>query len=675
MQMPKSLLKITLAAVALGLAACSKSTPDAAAPVVVTDKPAADAKPADAKPAAPVFPGMEADLQRTLKEQSDFYHLKTLADFANDTKGLTWEDGSESPEFSDPNAKKGGTLNEFLPDFPPTLRPLGPNANSVFREYILDYIAPVFVAPHPNFPGKYMPQMATSWAVDRSTRTVYFHMDPNMKWSDGAPSTTDDLLFTFYFLRSKHLDDPWNNDFYTKTYSSITVYDAHTFAVTISELKPDIVDRAGNFTLYPKHFFGEFGPGWEAKYDWRVWPTLGAYTIKDEDIKRTTSVTLSRVKDWWAENRRFMRNRCNPDRIHFEVIRDPDKAFEAFLHGDLDTFAISVQMNHTKLPDTHPSVASGYTVKAQFFNDIPQPNFGLWLNEAMPGLDNNDVRVGIAYASNMDLVCKQYFRGEAVVQKTESDGFGFDPNPAVHPRPFDPAKAREYFAKAGYTKQGDDGVLVNAQGRRLAFTISTVYKRYEDVLVILKQEALKAGLEFDIEILDFTTGFEKMEQKKHEIALMAFSRTPEMYPRYWEYTSGVNAYDVPYLPDGSPNPARKVKVDTNNLSSIADYQLDQLITAYDKADTMEKVKSLAAQIEQRLYDNAGWVNGFAIPFYRVAYRPWIKWPKDFDAKQSLDYQNFWLMWIDQDAQKDALAAKAEGRSLPVQILTFDKYKR
>jgi microcin C transport system substrate-binding protein len=670
MQMPNSFLKTALVAASLGLAACSKSTPDAAAPVVVTDKPAADAK-----PAAAAFPGMEADLQRTLKEQSDFYHFKTLADFANDTKGLTWEDGSESPEFSDPNAKKGGTLNEYVPDFPPTLRPLGPNSNSVFREYLLDYIAPVFVAPHPNFPGKYMPQIATSWAVDRSTKTVYFRMDPNAKWSDGAPCTTDDLLFTFYFLRSKLLDDPWNNDFYTKTYSSITVYDAHTLAVTISELKPDIVDRAGNFALYPKHFFGEFGPGWEAKYDWRVWPTLGAYTIKDEDIKRTTSVTLSRVKDWWGENRRFMRNRYNPDRIHFEVIRDPDKAFEAFLHGDLDSFAISVQMNHTKLPDTHPSITSGYTVKAQFFNDIPQPNFGLWLNEAMPGLDNNDVRVGIAYASNMDLVCKQYFRGEAVIQKTESDGFGFDPNPALHPRPFDPVKAREYFAKAGYTKQGEDGVLVNAQGRRLAFTISTVYKRYEDVLVILKQEALKAGLEFDIEILDFTTGFEKMEQKKHEIALMAFSRTPEMYPRYWEYTSGVNAYDVPYLPDGSPNPARKVKADTNNLSSIADYQLDQLITAYDKADTMEKVKSLAAQIEQRLYDNAGWVNGFAIPFYRVAYRPWIKWPKDFDAKQSLDYQNLWLMWIDQDAQKDALAAKAEGRSLPVQILTFDKYKK
>jgi len=33
------------------------------------------------------------------------------------------------------------------------------------------------------------------------------------------------------------------------------------------------------------------------------------------------------------------------------------------------------------------------------------------------------------------------------------------------------------------------------------------------------------------------------------------------------------------------------------------------------------------------------------------------------------------MWIDQDAQKAALEAKAAGRNLPVQILTFDHFKQ
>ncbi len=659
MQLNRSLL---LAMLALGFAGCSKSTQDTA---VVAPTP----KPTDA------FPGMEADLRRTLKEQSDFYHFKTPADFAADTKGLTWEDGSGLPEFADPAAKKGGTLTMYIPDFPGTFRSVGANANDSFRYYLLDYVSLSMVKPHPNVPGRYYPLLARSWAFDSAHKTVYFHLDPDAKWSDGVPVTTDDVVFSWYFYRSPLLQEPWYNDFYTKTYDGITVYDAHTFSVTLSELRPDSVDRAGNVDLYPRHFFKDFGPGWTQAYDWRVCPTVGAYTIREEDIKRTTSITLSHVKDWWAENKPFVRGRFNPDRIRLTVIRDPDKAFEAFVRGDLDIFSFTTPQWFDKLPDSNPSVASGFTVKTIFYNQIPRPDFGLWINESKAPLNSRDLRVGIQYASDVGLVCRrQYFRGFGIVQKGASDGYGWDVNPKVRPRPFDPVKAREYFAKAGYVQQGPDGVLANAQGQRLSFTITTLYRQYQDILVILKQQALKAGLEFNIEVLDPTTGWQKMQEKKHDIALIAFSRTVEMYPRYWETFSGVNAYDKPYLPDGSPNPDRKVKPNTNNLTEIADVHLDQLIKQYDKTETMDQVRDLAAQIEQIIYDDASWVPGWEAPFYRVGYRPWIKWPRDFNAMQSLDFEQFWLMWIDPDIQKETLAAKAEGRSLKPQVLIYDKFK-
>ena len=617
---------------------------------------------------------MEADLKRTLKEQSSFYIFKTAADLAYDTRGLTWEDGSSLPEFADSAAKRGGTLKLWIPDFPGTLRSVGPDDNNSFRQYLLDYVAPAFVEPHPNLPGRVYPELASSWALDRAHKTVFFRLDPDARWSDGVPLTTEDVVFSWYYYRSPCLEEPWYNDFYTKTYSALTVYDAHTFSLTMRELKPDIVLRAGNVQPFPKHFFKDFGPGWPQRYNWRICPTLGAYTIRDEDIKRPSSVTLSHVKDWWAEKKRFARYRFNPDRIRLNVIRDPDKAFEAFVRGDLDVFGLSTPQWYDKLPSDHPSVASGLTVKTTFYNRIPRPDVGLWINEARPPLDNRDIRLGIQYACNMSLVCQQYFRGDAQIQKTASDGYGWDPNPAVRPRPFDPAKAREHFAKAGFARQGPDGVLTNAQGQRLAFTITLINRTYQDVLVILKQEALKAGLEFNIEIFDETTGWQKIQEKKHDIALAGFSRSVEMFPRYWDCYSGVNAYDAPYLSDGSPNPARKVKPNTNNLNSIADFALDQLITQYDQAETMEPIKELAAKIEQILYDDASWVNGWTRPYYRLGYRPWIKWPSDFNPMQSLDFEQFWLMWIDPDIQKEALAAKAEGRALPRQVLTYDRYK-
>ncbi|NIL93588.1 MAG: hypothetical protein GTO71_03920, partial [Woeseiaceae bacterium] len=55
----------------------------------------------------------------------------------------------------------------------------------------------------------------------------------------------------------------------------------------------------------------------------------------------------------------------------------------------------------------------------------------------------------------------------------------------------------------------------------------------KDVLTILKEEALKAGLEYRIEVLDMTAGFKKANEKKHDIQLSALS-VGDRYPRYWE---------------------------------------------------------------------------------------------------------------------------------------------
>ncbi|HEY5227053.1 MAG TPA: ABC transporter substrate-binding protein, partial [Opitutaceae bacterium] len=528
-------------------------------------------------------------------------------------------------------------------------------------------------------PGRIGPEIATSWAVDRPNKTVYFKLDPDAKWSDGVPFTTDDIVFSWYLFRSPLLNDPWLYDFYHKTYAGITIYDAHTFSATLTEMRPDIVARIGDpdaaMPPFPRHFYKDFGPDWVGKYDWRIQPTMGAYEIKEEDIRRTSSVTMTHVKNWWAADKPFAKGRLNPDKIRLVVIRDPDKAVESFLHGDIDIlYPVTTQDWYSKVPDNQATVESGFTVKTTFYNRIPPPDWGLWLNTSKPGLDDLNVRLGIEYASNFALVCQQYFRGNATRQNTNSDGYGWDTNPAVRPRPFDPEKAREYFAKAGYTVQGPDGILTNAHGDRLAFTITLTNKIYQDVLVILKQEALKAGLEFNIEVLDETTGFQKELEKKHDITLNGFNRAVDMYPRYWETLSGDNAYDVPYLPDHSPNPARKIKPSTNNLFVLADYDMDQMIKKYDKTETMEDLKAQAALIEQRIYDDAVWVNGWKLPFLWTAYRPWIKWPKNFGPMQSREPFQFWQVWIDQDEQKRDLAAKDAGQALPKQVLIYDKFK-
>ena len=62
---------------------------------------------------------------------------------------LVWEDGMEHEEIGDPRAKKGGTFRNFIPTFPPTLRPFGDNSNNGFRSSLYDDIDMKLVDLHP----------------------------------------------------------------------------------------------------------------------------------------------------------------------------------------------------------------------------------------------------------------------------------------------------------------------------------------------------------------------------------------------------------------------------------------------------------------------------------------------------------------------------------------------
>jgi len=628
-------------------------------------------------------PDMEADLARTLKEQPEFFVFKAPADLPTTLK---WEDGSDLPEFADIDAKKGGTFNFYQQDFPRTLRTIGPEATGGIRPYLLDYTAVRILQDHPNVAGKVFPGVAKEWAEDSANKTVYYRMDPDARWSDGVPITTDDLVFFFYFMRSPHLGEPWYNNFYTTKYKSIAVFDKLTFALTMFENKPDLVSFFSNFALYPRHAYKDFGPGWLERYQWRTIPTSAAYVLDEKDLDKGRSITLTRLENWWAKDKRFYRGRFNPDKYRLEVIRDPDKTAEAFARGDLDLLGLSLpKFWYETIPDTHPAVQAGYLIKAKFFNQIPRPDWGLWINRNKPVLDRVDIRLGLNYATNIDLVCSQYFRGDAVRLETRSDGYSFRVHPTIEARPFDATLAREHFGKAGYKTQGEDGVLRNAEGQRLSFTLSSFRPDLRDMLPILKQEALKAGLELKIEVLDQTTGWKKFQEKNHEIALIALSRSVEMYPRYWEMYHGSNAFEDAYLDlngksvdlysAGKPNSTpKKVRVQTNNMTMTFIPELDRLIEAYDKANTLEEIKRLGVQIEQIVYDDAAWVNGWALPFYRLGYQRYIKWPADFNVAQSRSPEEFFLHWIDQDEKKATDEARRTNKAFPAQILTYDKYR-
>lgn len=590
-------------------------------------------------------------------EKPEFFTFATPEDLP---PGLVWENGLSEPEIGDPNARKGGTFNSYIPSFPPTIRTLGENSNNAFRGYHYDDIEMGFVGLHPET-GAIIPSLAKEWAVSPDSRTVYYRIDPDAKYSDGVPVESDDWFNTFYMQLSEYPQNPFGNEWYSTQYTNITRYDSHTLSVTLAEPKA-LAPYWTSLTPMPRHFYKEFGPDFESRYQWRSRPTTGAYEILEGDIKFGRSVTLTRVKDWWARDKQFNRYRFNPDRLVYRVVRLPEKALELFFQGSLDTYLVADPTHWYERLEI-PQVHQGYIQKAKFYNVWPSSSAGLYLNTAVAPLNNRDVRIGLSHAMNYQKVIDFDLRGDYRRLNAFSEGYPLLGNPPITAREFSPEKARAAFAAAGYTKAGPDGVLVNDKGERLVITIThrkaPVIDKY---MARLREEALKCGVEVRLESMDGSAAFQKASQKQHQAVQVAWGTTPP-FPDHFQHFHSKDAY----LEDGkTPRP------NTNNLTSFADPRMDALCDAQRKATTVEEYKRTVFEADQIVHDEAIWVPGFDQNFYWVAYWRWVKWPPAFNVAVSQDpYQNH-VLWIDEAARAETLEAMRTGKTFPETDEVFDQ---
>lgn len=610
-----------------------------------------------------VTPAYQKALAESKNEKGEpFFRIKTPADLPADLK---WEDGSGEEEFGSPDAKKGGTYRFFITDYPRTLRHVGEDANGSIRGYLLDDVYIPLLNRNPNT-LKPIPACAAQWATGADKKTFFFKLDPDAKFSDGEPVRADNFLFMFFFMQSTYHKDLWYTEQYKKRFDNITKYDDLTLSITIAEAKPDGIDNAGSLRPLPIAFHKHVGDDYIQAYNWKFIPTTGPYEVKDSGLKKGESVTFTRIKDWWAKDKKFYRRLYNPDRVVLDVIRDPSKAIEVFRNGELDCYPLNLPERWYKnFPDNDPLVEKGYLHKVTFYNQVPRPTYGLWINSSRPLLDNRDIREGLHFASNWDLVIKQVFYGDYERLNMAEEGFGEFSDPSIKARPFDPAKAGESFAKAGFTERGSDGILKNAQGQRLAFTITNSYKPLEPALVVIKEEARKAGVEFNIETPEGTTAWKKYNERKHDIAFTAFNVSVEMYPRFWEDWHGINAYDK----DG------KIKTDTNNFTMLNDKELNDWIDQYDKSEDAAEMKELAWKMERRVHDHAVFVPAFKAPWYRVGYWRWVKWPADHDVKISRDFEESWVFWIDEDERKATQEAMKSGKTFEKIVKSHERWRQ
>lgn len=579
--------------------------------------------------------------------------------------GLTWENGMDEPEIGDPKAVKGGVFRRYIPTFPPTIRPFGANSNNSFRGDLYDMIEMGLVNLHPDT-LRIIPGCANQWAVSQDGRTVYFRLDPEARYSDGVPVKARDFLVSIYLRVSDNVTNPFHKQWYREQYAAFRVYDERTLSVTLPEPRP-LAPYWCALNPSPPHFYQEYGPDYDERYQWRFPPTTGAYEVHPEDIVKGVSIAQTRVKDWWARDRKFYRYRFNPDKLVHTVVRDESKAFELFRAGELDSFFLT-RPEYWYEKSEMPPVFDGYVHKVTFYNRYPKVPIGLYLNVTKGLLGDRNVRVGIQHAMNWQRVIDVLYRGDYRRLDQFSGGYGKFTDPTIKARPFSVEKAREAFRDAGFAEEGRDGVLRRADGTRLS--VSLTYPRIaqlDRIFSILQEEAKRCGLELRLDGQEATVAYLKEMQKQHEMSFGSWMVQPP-FPDYHQFLHSTNAFDD----KGKPRPQ------TNNTFCWARADTDRLSEQVRNARTEEELATACHAIQRIIHDEAIFVPGYDAGFVRVGFWRWVKWPESettrFSPPVVYDPHETFVFWVDEKTKQETLAAMREGRTFEETVRVFDDYR-
>lgn len=580
--------------------------------------------------------------------QSALAQTKKLPD------SIEWLTNEDDPVFASPDAVKGGTLQDAILSFPLTFRTVGPDSNSSFRSAILGNQLSL-IGIHPNTEN-IIPEIATHWAFGGDGKTMYFKLNPAARWSDGTPVTASDFAFTLDFMRSKEIVAPWYNDYYSREIDRVDVFDDHTLAVVSTKAQPDLHLKVG-LGPTPRHFYGKLDDQFVQKFNWKIVPNTGPYQIAE--FKKGKHVLFKRKKDWWAKDLYYFKNRFNVDRVVYTVVRDINVLWEHFKKGRVDVYALTrPKWWHVKA-DTK-EFHNGYIRKFWFFNDTQQSAMGLWLNQDRPIFKDQKVRYAFAHAMNVQRVIEKVLRKDYFRLENGFTGYGDYSNIEVRARRFDLKKVNELMTAAGWAR-GRDGIWEKS-GQR--FSVEVSYSQEDDTprLVVLKEEAKKAGLELSLQRLDPSSHYKKIIEKKHDVAWSGWSTS--LRPQYWEHFHSANAH----------------KPQTNNITNTDNPEIDRLIEAYRQSLDENKRKKLSRQIQAKIDEIGCYVPTFMVPYVRQGAWRWWRLPDVLGTKHTgdlfapFDAATGGLFWFDKALYDETKKALKKKQPIPPETVVDKTYQ-
>jgi peptide/nickel transport system substrate-binding protein len=330
-------------------------------------------------------------------------------------------------------------------------------------------------------------ELAQSWDVSSDQKTITFHLKPNLKWADGQPLTSEDVLFTWKTVTDDKTRSPYGADY--KLVKRAEAPDSNTFKVTYAQPYAPALDSWSGLHILPKHLLKD--------QDINNTPfsrnPVGSHYYQLDQWKKGESLSLKR-------NPNATQGQAKIDHLVSRIIPDRAAQFLELMADNIDSMSLN-SIQYARIFPSRPDL----TAKIAQYKELGNSYTYLGFNLKHRPFDDVRVRQAINYAIDKQEIIDGVLLGLGLpVASPYKPGTRWI-NPKLQPYPYDPHKAIALLKEAGFEDHDHDGIL-DRDGQPLSFEILTNQNKEREMSAVLVQRRLKEiGIDVKIRVVEWAT--------------------------------------------------------------------------------------------------------------------------------------------------------------------------
>lgn len=531
--------------------------------------------------------------------------------------------------YANPDAPKGGRIDYAVSGTFDSLNPFIVQGSAARGILDLSFGYNVFdslMQRSYDEPFSLYPLVAKTVETDDERSFVEFTLDERARFSDGAPVTPDDIIFTFELLRDKGFPR------YANSVNKIARMEkVGTLGVRFTFTRPDreLPLILGLMPVLPKHATDaeNFGKS-------TLKPLIGSGPYTIGTVRPGELLVLVRDPDYWAKDHPSKRGLDNFDEIRMNYFRDDNAMFEAFKKG-ITSLQVETDSGRWVEGYDFPAATDGRVVKETFATGLPSGMYGFVMNTRRPVFQDRAVRAALTSLFDFEWANKNLFSGAYERTRSFYDGselsssgvpasdaekallapFPDTVTPEIMAGAWAPpvsdgtGRDRDFLRKgfdalkaAGYSMV--DSRLVDAEGRQLAFEIMLNGASGEAISVAWQRTLEKLGIAVTVRVVDTSQYIRRQQTYDYDVILQ-------------NYTSSLSPGVEQVGRWGSSSRDRN---GTFNYAGVADPAIDALI------DRMLNVRSREDFVTAvRAYDRVLLSGSYVVPLYYQPEQRLARW--------------------------------------------------